>query len=285
MSSVSSSSQPQPFLFDRSFDDSHKIYLPGEKFGPKVEVPLPKQTEKTPDKEAAEAAVQQEIPLTPEKLYTEEELEAAREEGQVAGHMAALEDAETAREHYVADAMNMIANSLDGLEEKQAEVNSQTGKVAMRMVYAIVEKVLPVHTKNHIVDSMEALVRQILPLVYNEPTLVVRVHNMVAEDIQTKLNKICERSNFNGSARVVPDYELQPGDCRVEWQGGGADRNEARVWREIREIISDNFGTVDLESMDAAADAESENNEQTRNENISDTVVKPETSADGMDTL
>ena len=164
-------------------------------------------------------------------------------------------------------------------------VNSQTGKVAMRMVYAIVEKVLPVHTKNHIVDSMEALVRQILPLVYNEPTLVVRVHNMVAEDIQTKLSEICGRSNFNGSTRVVPDYELQPGDCRVEWEGGGADRNEARLWREIREIISDNFGTVDLESMDAAADAEGESNEHGRNENISKVVVKSEKPVNDMDTL
>lgn len=258
MSSVSSSSRAKPFTFDRSFDDPNKIYLPGEKFGPKIEVDLPKKTEDAPATDAVEVLEEEQLPPEPEKLYTEEDLEAAREEGQIAGHTAALEDAETAREHYVADALNMISNSLDGLEEKQAEANRETGEVAMRMVYAVVEKVLPEHAKGYVVDSMEALVREVLPLVYDEPTLVVRVHNMVAEDVQTKLDEICERSNFNGTARVVPDYELQPGDCRVEWEGGGADRVEGRLWSEIREIISDNVGPVDLDALDTAADAEAE---------------------------
>jgi flagellar assembly protein FliH len=258
MSSVSSSSRARPFTFDRSFDDPNKIYLPGEKFGPKIEVNLPKKQDDALETETAEVPEEEQLPPEPEKLYTEEDLEAAREEGQIAGHTAALEDAETAREHYVADALNMISQSLDGLEEKQAQANRETGEVAMRMVYAIVEKVLPEHAKGYVVDSMEALVREVLPLVYDEPTLVVRVHNMVAEDIQTKLDEICQRSNFNGTARVVPDYELQPGDCRVEWEGGGADRVESRLWSEIREIISDNVGPVDLEALDAAADAEVE---------------------------
>lgn len=254
----SASARTKPFLFERSFDDPSKVYLPGEKFGPKVKVDLPKPKTKSGEQadESADAAPAE--PPPPPKTFTEAELEAAREEGYVEGHTSALEEAETAREHYVADALNIISKSLDGLEEQQTEANREIGETALRLVYAVIEKVVPVHAQAHAIDSVEALVRDILPLVYDEPTLVVRTHNMIAEDVQARMEEVCGRSNFRGSISVAPDYELQPGDCRVDWQGGGADRNEGRLWADIRAIVEDNVGRVDVEALDAAADSEIE---------------------------
>lgn len=276
MPPASPSSRPKRFLFDRSFDDLSKVYLPGEKWGPKIKVDLPETNDEQPAAEREGAPVEPPPPPPPEKKYTEDDLEAAREEGQIAGHTAALEDAETSREHYVADALNLIGQRLDGLEEQQAEANRNMGETAMRMVYAVVEKVLPDHAQAFAMDQMEALVREVLPLVYDEPTIVVRVHNMVADDVQTKLDEICERSNFNGSARVVPDYELQPGDCRVEWEGGGADRSETRLWSEIRNVISDNVGSIDVPALDAGADDLEHNAEHAETSEDPATVVSEE---------
>lgn len=253
----SSSARAKPFLFERSFDDPSKVYLPGEKFGPKVKVDLPKPKAKSVgeanESEKAEAA---EPPPPPPKTFTEAELEAAREEGYVKGHTAALEEAETAREHYVADALNIVSKSLDGLEEQQAEANREVGETAMRLVYAVIEKVVPAHAQANAVESVEALVRDVLPLVYDEPTLIVRTHNMIADDVQARMEDVVGRSNFRGSVTVAPDYELQPGDCRVDWQGGGADRSESRLWKDIRAIVEENIGPVDVDGLDAAADAE-----------------------------
>lgn len=263
MSAASSASaRTKPFLFDRSFDDPSKVYLPGEKFGPKVKVDLPKPKAQSGEAAGVAESAQkvEEPPPPPTKTLTEAELEAqleaAREEGYVKGHTTALEEAETAREHYVADALNIVSQSLDGLEEQQAEANRQIGETALKLVYAVIEKVVPVHAQAHATDSVEALVREVLPLVYDEPSLTVRTHNMIADDVQSRLEEVCDRSNFSGTVSVTPDYELQPGDCRVEWQGGGADRNEARLWNDIRAIIADNIGVVDVEDMDANADAE-----------------------------
>ena len=251
MAAVSTSTRTKRFLFDRSFDDPSKVYLPGEKYGPKIEVALPKSKDKDQGK-AADAA-DDAPPPPPAKMYTQEQLDAAREEGHVEGHTAALEDAETAREHYVADAISLIAKGLEVLDDKQADANREIGELAMRMVYAVVEKVIPAHGKAHAVESVEALVRDILPLVYDEPTLIVRTHVMIAEDVQEKMTEICRKSNFRGSVEVVPDYELQPGDCRVEWDGGGADRDEGRLWHDIRVIIGEDIGRVDLDELETAA--------------------------------
>lgn len=251
------SARTKPFMFERSFDDPSKVYLPGEKFGPKVKVDLPKPNTKSGEQadEGADAAPA-EPPPPPPKTFTEAELEAAREEGYVEGHTSALEEAETAREHYVADALNIVSQSLDRLEEQQTEANREIGETALRLVYAVIEKVVPAHAQAHAIDSVEALVRDVLPLVYDEPTLVVRTHNMIAEDVQARMEEVCSRSNFRGSISVAPDYELQPGDCRVDWQGGGADRSEGRLWADIRAIVEDNVGPVDVDALDAAADAE-----------------------------
>ncbi len=269
---TSAQTRTKPFMFDRSFDDPSKVYLPGEKYGPKIEVSLPKRVSTDSDEqpEAAEAVVEDAPPPPPAKEYTEADLQAAREDGHVQGHTAALEEAETAREHYAADALNLITTVLDGLQEQQSAANREIGETALRMAYAVIEKVVPLHAQAHAIESVAALVKEVLPLVYEEPKLVVRTHNMIAEDVQSKLDEVTERSNFQGVVSIVPDYELQPGDCRVEWNGGGADRNEGRLWKDIRAIIEENIGAVDIEAMDNAADADEHTIEDSKTDDSSD---------------
>jgi len=261
--------KPKPFLFDRSFDDPSEVYMPGEKFGPKIKVDLPKSDQPAKDSSDEKPETKADEP-PPAGNYTEEQLEAAREEGYVEGHTAALEDAESSRDHYVADAVAVISNTLSDLESRQTESNRETGEMAMRMAYAVIEKILPEHAKDHVYDSVEALVKDVLPLVYDEPVIKVRAHKMIAEGLQEKLTQVCEQSNFTGRFEVISDYEFQPGDCRVEWEGGGADRSEARLWAEIREIVSDNVGAVSVDALDEAADTFSYNATSTETQGLED---------------
>ncbi len=77
---------------------------------------------------------------------------------------------------------------------------------------------------------------------------------MISAELEERLKEVFVRASFQGSYSVITDYELQPGDCRLEWDGGGAERNEARIWRDIREVVASNFGGTDIEAMDRAAD-------------------------------
>jgi flagellar assembly protein FliH len=246
------------FLFDRSFDDPAKLYLPGERR--KSEIAAAEAAEAAALVAAvAEAAAAQAASAAPPKPevkleFTQAQLDAAREEGYIAGHSAALEEAGTAREHYVADAINLIAQGLDKLEDQQRAANAELTDVAMRMVYGITQKFLPRFAHAHAVDSIELFVREALPIAVGEPRLLIRAHAMIAADLEERLKDVFARASFQGGYAVITDYELQPGDCRLEWDGGGAERNEARIWRDIREALSGNFGAEDLAAMDQAAD-------------------------------
>ena len=87
-----------------------------------------------------------------------------------------------------------------------------------------------------------------------EPRLLVRAHPMITPDLEMRLKDAFARASFQGSYSVVTDYELQPGDCRLEWDGGGAERSEARIWLDIRALVAANFAGVDAATLDKAAD-------------------------------
>ena len=242
------------FLFERSFDDPNRLYMPGERRRAEVEAEVASN--------AAVAAVYTNLapppPPEPEGPSPEEihqaQIEAAREEGYVQGHTAALEEAETAREHYIADALNLIAQGVDKLGDQQREAYNELANDAMRMVFAIVRKLLPPVAHHHAAEAIGEFVREVLPLAASEPKLLVRAHNMITADLEVRLQPIANRAGFRGSLVVVPDYELQPGDCRIEWDGGGAERDEGRIWREIRGVLAATLGDIDPAALDAAAD-------------------------------
>jgi len=245
------------FLFDRSFDDPSKLYLPGERRKSEVAAAAAAEAAVAAAAQPLEAApvVSEEPPepvIKPE--FTQAQLDAAREEGYIAGHQAALEEAGTSREHYVADAINLIAQGLEKLEGQQRAANTELADLAMRMVYGITQKLLPRFAHAHAVDSIEHFVREALPIAVGEPRVLVRAHAMIAEELQERLKDVFIKASFQGSYAVVTDYELQPGDCRLEWDGGGADRNEARIWRDIREVVAGNFAGEDVRILDQAAD-------------------------------
>ena len=249
------------FLFDRSFDDPSKLYLPGERRRSEADAEAAVEASARIERELEESLGRDShLPPPPpapppaKHEFTQAQLDAAREEGYIQGHGAALEEAATAREHYAADALNLIAQNLAALSAQQGEANKETANFAMRMVYGIARRLLPEHAQAHAVDSIEHFVRQVLPLAIGEPRLLVRSHPMIAEDLEVRLKDVFGRSSFQGSFTVVTDYEVQPGDCRLEWDGGGADRDEARIWADIREVVAGNFGDPDMDALDRAAD-------------------------------
>lgn len=248
------------FTFERSFDDSSKLYLPHERRKSEIaaeEAALAAAAAADAARAAAAAKSKEPPPAPAVKLeFTKAQLEAAREEGYIAGHGAALEEAGTSREHYVADAINLIAQNLEKLDEQQKAANVGLEQIALRMVYGIVRRMLPSFAEQYAVDNIENFVRTVLPVALGEPKILVRAHPMIAGDLETRLKGVFARASFQGTYTVITDYELQPGDCRLEWAGGGADRDEARIWRSVREAVAASYGDVDVDALDAAVDTQ-----------------------------
>jgi flagellar assembly protein FliH len=139
------------------------------------------------------------------------------------------------------------------LDEQQQTANREIGEIAMRVLFAVARKTIPETAHQFAQENVSDFVKKVLPVVLGEPKLLIRVHAMIVEDIQTRLREVFTRAGFQGGYTVVADYELQPGDCRLEWSGGGAERSEARIWAEIERTMTENFGEIeDGAAMDSA---------------------------------
>ena len=74
------------------------------------------------------------------------------------------------------------------------------------------------------------------------------------EDLKSGLEQRIETliKSCEGKLTVLGDAAMAPGDCRIEWNEGGAERNAEAMWKDIDLIIEQNIGAGD--ESEAVAD-------------------------------
>lgn len=201
----------------------------------------PAAEESVAEAPAAAAEPVAEEPQGPPLIYSEEDLEIAREEAYIAGHTAALEEATTANDRAVADAMTRIAEGLAALPPEIARAGEEIGDLASRVAVEVVRKLLPHTADDYAAREIEALVRGLLPSLIGQPRLTVRVHPRMVDVLRPRLADLAERAGFEGKVLVVKGDDMTPADASVEWTEGGAERNTSRLWNAIDALLDANI--------------------------------------------
>lgn len=199
-----------------------------------------------------------EVPPAP--TFSEQDLEAARDEAYVAGHTAALQEAEAATERLMAESLHFIAQHLRQMIGTIDAPYARLEPMAAEVALAVSRRVAPVIAARHGVDEIEALVRRVVPTVIDQPRLVVRVHPALSEQTRTAIRPVIEDTGFEGRIMVMDDPQIQPGDARIEWGDGGIEKDTARTWSDIlniidRNIVGDSGLMGDFAEAEQAADA------------------------------
>ncbi|WP_404384772.1 hypothetical protein [Caenispirillum salinarum] len=176
----------------------------------------------------------------PAPTFSEQDLEAARDEAYVAGHTAALQEAEAATERLMAESLHFIAQQLRQMAGTIDEPYQRLEPMAAEIAVAVCRRVLPIIAARHGVEEIEALVRRVVPTVIDQPRLVVRVHPALAEQTRSAIRPVVEDAGFEGKLVVADDPQIQPGDARMEWGDGGVEKDTGRTWSEVLEIIDRN---------------------------------------------
>lgn len=189
----------------------------------------------------------------PPSVFSEEDLEVAHGQGFAEGKQEGIREAADAIDRQTADALAQIGARLPELfvaQEKAAADLQRSGLLAMR---ALARKVLPGLAERDGLDEIDHLARLVLDRLRGEPRIVVRVNGRLGEDVQKRLLDIAARKGMTGSIEVIAEAGMAPGDCRIEWAGGGAERHTGTILDEIDQIIARNLGgTVDELVADAA---------------------------------
>ncbi len=192
-----------------------------------------------------DAQNEQEEELPPEPTFSQEELDAARQEGHGDGYEAGMAAALDTLESAIAAHLESIWSLLPRIEQAQAAANEKLSRDGVSLATAVAAKILPTLANRHGMDEIEALVTDCLSRLIEEPKITVSVGPDAAAALTEKLDELVEKSGFEGRFIVRTEADMGPADCRLEWGDGTAARNLDAVWTEIDTAVSRFLSTDD----------------------------------------
>ncbi|MEQ8964449.1 MAG: FliH/SctL family protein [Azospirillaceae bacterium] len=198
------------YLFETSFDPDE----PEPAATPADEAPPEPEPEPEPsyDQAALDAAVA-------------EARAAAYAEGEAAGRGAA----EAALEQRVAATLDGLGGQLSGLIEARQRSDTRVAEDAARLARTAAGKLMPALARQGALEEIDALLRDCLAELREEPRIVVRVPDALLDPVRDRLDRLTAGLGFSGAVVLLAEDSLGPTDCRVEWADGGAERVTQRV--------------------------------------------------------
>lgn len=199
-------SAPHKFLFDRSFDHA----------------------------EVGRAALRQTPPPPPpEPTFSRAELDTARAQGVAEGREAALAEAMQSVDERAAAALSTFAVGVREMLETRQRYADDAQRQSLDAMRSIVQKIVPALCRKAPFTEIEALIADCLREAFDEPRIVLRVPDALFEPLQRRLHVITTSTGFAGKVVLLADETLGPGDARIEWADGGAERDTRRLLRDI----------------------------------------------------
>ena len=182
---------------------------------------------------AEEAAVEEAQPT-----FSLNDLEEAREEGFADGRQAALEASTDGIEERIAGAIEAIAAKLAHVDVCEASANGKTQALSVDLLRRITQKLLPVAAEKYGLEEIEQVLKECLPLITGDAKLSLRINDKVAPEVERRLNDIIQINALLVRVNIIPDVNLGPSDCIVNWGDGGAERDYDSIWVEIDTILT-----------------------------------------------
>jgi len=215
-SSAKSGKSARKFLFDTGFlDDSTK------KVEPKPEDLAPPEPEP---------------PLPP--TFSEEELEQARSAGFTEGRTQGLIEAQASIERQTAMALERMTQGFQDLFAQHHRFREDIGRDAAQLSHTIARKICPELAQRNALVEIEALTRQAVEYLTDEPRVFVRMNQSSMQALGERLEAVMRSAAFEGQVLLRTENSLCDGDCRIEWANGGAERLTDQLWRQVDDMVA-----------------------------------------------
>ena len=182
--------------------------------------------------------------------FGEEDLEKARAEGFAAGKESGRQEAMQSIEQQISQTLSAISQQMTGLSQAQVQASERQTRGAVEAALTVMRKMFPRLAGRHGLAEIESVVCDCLERLRTEPRLVIRVADSLLDQVEQRVSQLAAHAGFDGKIVFLSQEGLHPGDIRVEWADGGAERDSDRLWREIDQIITRTIGP-----MQPAADA------------------------------
>lgn len=192
--------------------------------------------------EASSASEPAAVTEPPVPTFSEEDVLAAQQRGYAEGRDDGVREAAEATERDIADALAGMPDKLQALFQLQEDANRSIAQETLAVATAIAKKAFPDLNARNALGEIERMVRDVLESVIDEPRVQIFVAPALRDPLSERLATIAERVGYDGRIGVAADKAMKRGDCRVEWNNGGAQRNLETLWTQIDEIVERNLG-------------------------------------------
>ncbi|HEU5047896.1 MAG TPA: FliH/SctL family protein [Rickettsiales bacterium] len=181
----------------------------------------------------------------PQHVISEAELEQARTEGYEKGRREGYAECESAvakseiqREETIKSLLEVIANRVTLAAEENAIYLADKLEVMNSLVMAVARKVAGDALKAAPYEGVEMLLRECMSLIAGKDKIVVVVAPSMASGLRQRIDGLRPlMPEFTGEIAVEEDETLGENDCRVEWRGGHAERDAAKLWKDLETVI------------------------------------------------
>jgi len=171
------------------------------------------------------------------KMYTQEEIDQicakARAEGMKSGEIRAQEAVAQGARDLSAALRETLARAKDEIRLLRRE--------AAEIAFATARKLAPMALDALPAADVENALRDAIHQAIGEPRLVLRASARVVEALSPRIEKIAHEEGFEGRVILAADPAIKGADCRIEWRGGGAERNEAAIECALAELLERHF--------------------------------------------
>jgi flagellar assembly protein FliH len=171
------------------------------------------------------------------KTLTQDEIDQmcarARTEGMKAGEARALEAIAAGTADVAGAVRHALSRTHDDIETVRKEAAEIAFAVARKLAAAALEA-LPA-------ADVELALREAVHQAIGEPRIVLRASKRVVDALNGRIDEIVQEEGFEGRVVVGIDPAITGSDCRIEWRGGGAERNEAAIEKDLAALIARRF--------------------------------------------
>lgn len=169
------------------------------------------------------------------------EVQAAEERGLARGLAEGRRQAEAEAQARIADAVRRLADAAGGLFSTLDTQRAEAEAEAMEFAVALARKLAGEALRRQPLAAIADAARAAFPHLRGVPHLVVRVSEVLVEEVEPVVKRIARERGYEGRIVILGEPDLMPGDARLEWADGGVIREQAKVDEAVSAILSGAF--------------------------------------------
>jgi hypothetical protein len=202
------------------------------------------------DPEGKRAHRIQEEPEAEIPTFSEDDIVAAREHGYEAGIAAGKAQATASTERRIEELLSNTTEQFNALNAIVEGERTLVGTDIATLAGAIAGKLLGQQTNDERMDLIASLVQDSLARLYQAPEVTM----LVGVDLVEGLRSRFAASELTITVNIVGEQGLTGTDFRLSWNGGGSERIESEIWRDVEKILERRINASELK-MDTKLDA------------------------------